>query len=175
MENSDIPLILGLDDQDKFMSPGANQRDDITSFYNGPPMIVFRDRGHLWIRWDYKYECLFTERKLTRLHYRFGHPGLKRMQKFLKRACPEKVDKETRSMLEAIQARCKECQYFAPKPFVVKVAVPRDGIMFNSEVVIGIMWIQGKYVLHVVDRTTHFQAARFILDDSTETIWRSFM
>ena len=175
VESSDIPLILGLDDQDKLLSPGVNQRDDTISFLGGAPMPVLRDRGHLWIRWNYEYECLFTEKELTKLHYRFGHPGVKRMHEFLKRASPDKVDKDTRSMLEKIQARCKECQYLAPKPFVVKVSVPHDGIVFNSEVVIDIMWIQGKHVLHVVDRATHFQAARFIPDDSTETIWRTFM
>ena len=175
VENSDIPLILGLDDQDKLLSPGVNQRDDTISFLGGAPMPVLRDRGHLWIRWNYEYECLFTEKELTKLHYRFVHPRNKRMHKFLKRASPDKVDKDTLSMLEKIQARCKECQYLAPKPFVVKVSVPHDGIVFNSEVVIDIMWIQGKHVLHVVDRATHFQAARFIPDDSTETIWRTFM
>ena len=175
VENSDIPLILGLDDQDKFKSAGVDQKSDTISFFDGPPMSVERDRGHLWIRWKYEDECLFTEKELTKLHYRFGHPGLKRMHEFLKRACPEKVDKDTRAMLENIQARCKECQYLAPKPYVVKVAVPREDIVFNSEVVIDIMWIQGKHVLHVVDKATHFMAARFIPDDSTETIWRTFL
>ena len=78
-------------------------------------------------------------------------------------------------MLEKIQSRCKECQYLAPKPFVVKVSVPREEIVFNGEVVIDIMWIQAKRVLHVVDRATHFLASHFIPDDSTETIRRTFM
>ena len=116
-----------------------------------------------------------TERELTKLHYRLGHPGPKHMHELLKRALPEKVDKDTRSMLEAIQASCKECQYLAPYPFVVKVVVPRDSIMLNSEILIDIMWIQEKHVLHVVDRATNFQAARFIPDDSTMTIRRTCM
>ena len=63
----------------------------------------------------------------------------------------------------------------AAKPYIVKVAVPRDDIFFNGEVVVDIMWIQGKHVLHVVDKATHFMAARFIPENLTETIWRTFL
>ena len=134
-------------------------------------MPVVREKGHLWLRWDYESECLFTEKELIKLHYRFGHPGIKRMHEFLKRAKPDEVNSETKKMLENIHARCKECQFPAPKPFVVKVAVPHDDLVFNSEVVVDIIWIQGRCVLHVVDRATHFQAARFLKDDSSESIW----
>lgn len=175
VENSDTPLILGLNDQDKLLSSGADQKENSISFLNGPKIPLVREKGHMWLRWNYEEECLYTEKELTKLHYRFGHPGVKRMHDFLKRVKPDDLDENTRGMLESIQARCKECQYLAPKPYVVKVAVPHEDFIFNSEVVVDIMYIQGKSVLHVVDRATHFQAARFLQDDSTESIWRTFM
>eukprot|EP00171_Calliarthron_tuberculosum_P001205 IDg1205t1 len=58
------------------------------------------------------------------------------MHDFLKRVKPEEVKKETRSMLDTIMAQCKECQYLAPKPYVVKFAVHYDDLMFNSEVIV---------------------------------------
>ena len=48
-------------------------------------------------------------------------------------------------------------------------------MIFNSEIVIDIMWIQGKDVLYAVDRAMRFQAVRFIPDDSSKTILRTFM
>ncbi len=73
------------------------------------------------------------------------------------------------------RARCIECQLLAPKPYVVQVAVPRDDLLFNSEVVVDIMYIQGKPVLHMVDMATHYQAARFLADEAAESVWRTFM
>jgi len=175
VENSDSPLILGLSDQDRLQSPGVNQRSNTMTFGTGPEIPIIRELGHLWIQWSYRTECLFTEKELTKLHYRFGHPGTERMYNFLKRVKPSEVNKETRAMLKDISSRCKECQYLAPKPYVVKVAVPRDDLMFNSEVILDIMYIQGRPVLHCVDKATHYQAAKFIDDISTETIWRTFM
>ncbi len=52
----------------------------------------------------------------------------------------------------------------ALKPYVVKVAVPYEDVMFNSAVIVDIMYIQGRLVLHAVDRATHFQEARFLHD-----------
>ena len=58
----------------------------------------------------------------------------------------------------------------APKSSVVKVNVPCEDIVFNSEVLIDIMWIQGIHVLHVFNKVTQFIAALLIPDDSTEVI-----
>ena len=64
-------------------------------------------------------------------------------------------------MLENISTRGKECQFLAPKLHVFDIAVPYDDHLFNSDVIAGIIYIQGRSVLHVVDSATHFQAARF--------------
>ncbi len=63
------------------------------------------------------------------------------MHDFLKQVKPNQVDEGTRAMLANIQARCRECQLLASKPYVVRVAVPRDDPLFNSEVVVDIMYI----------------------------------
>ncbi len=78
-------------------------------------------------------------------------------------------------MLGEIHSKCKKCQYLAPKPYVVKVAVPRQDVLFNSEVIIDIMYIQGRSALHGVDKASHFQAANFLQDDSFECVWKAFM
>ncbi len=62
-----------------------------------------------------------------------------------------------------------------PKPYVVKVAVPYEDVIFSSEVILDIMYIQGKSVLHLVDRATHFQAARSLDEFSVDTVWKTFM
>lgn len=103
---------------------GVDQRKNIIHFHDGPKLPVIRDMGHLRIRWDYSTECLFTEEEATKLQYRFGTPGFRRIHEFLKRTRPSEVDKSTRAMLEKIHERCKECQHLTPNPYVVKVAIP---------------------------------------------------
>ncbi len=49
-------------------------------------------------------------------------------------------------MLAEIQARCREWQLLAPKPYIVQCAVPRDDLLFNSEVVLDFIYIQVKSV-----------------------------
>lgn len=97
------------------------------------------------------------------------------MHEFLKRARPGEVDRSTRAMLEEIHERYKECQHLAPKPYVVQVAIPHADAVFNSEVIIDVMYIQGHPVLHCADRATNFQAARFLTKVSTECNWQTFM
>ncbi len=76
VENSDTPLILGLSDQDRLGSRGADQLINTIAFHDGPEIPLVRDNNHLWIRWDYRTECLYTQQELAKLHYRFGHPGI---------------------------------------------------------------------------------------------------
>lgn len=59
--------------------------------------------------------------------------------------------------------------------YVVKVAVQREDIMFNSKIVVYTLSIEGIPVLHVIDRATHFQAEKFLADISIENIWRTLM
>ncbi len=58
---------------------------------------------------------------------------------------------------------------------MVKVAVLHEYILFNTLILMDIMYIQGRSVLHVVDKGIHYQAAKFLHDDSIETISKAFM
>ncbi len=64
VKDADFPLILGLRDQDKLGTHGANQKENSISFGDGPSQKIVRDFGHLWLRWGYETECLFTETEL---------------------------------------------------------------------------------------------------------------
>ncbi len=61
-----------------------------------------------------------------------------------------------------------------PKALRRKSRRTYEDVMFNSEVIVDIMYIQGRTVRHSVDRSTHFQAARFLHEISTEIIWKTY-
>lgn len=68
----------------------------------------------MWFEWNCDTECLFTEKELTKLRYRFGNPDVRRLHEFLKKTRPEEVDKSTLSLVQKIHDQFKECQMLAP-------------------------------------------------------------
>ena len=72
VESSDTLPIVGWRDQDRVKLIGSNQRDVSIALFNGPPMSVHADRGHLLIRLNYTHEYVFIEGVPTELHCRFG-------------------------------------------------------------------------------------------------------
>ena len=69
----------------------------------------------------------------------------------LRKASPQNIDRRTRYILEKIYRSCDPCQRMSPKPFVFQVSMP-DDVVFNNEVIVDLMWLEGSPVLHVVDR-----------------------
>jgi hypothetical protein len=47
----------------------------------------------------------------------------------------------------------------------------KDDFEFNFEIIVDVMYIDGKPVLHIVDTATAFQAARFLKDMSAKAAW----
>jgi hypothetical protein len=47
----------------------------------------------------------------------------------------------------------------------------RDDYNFNFEIIIDIIYLNGKPVLQVINATTFFQAARFLKDMSVKNVW----
>ncbi len=70
---------------DRLNFPEADQVKDSTKFGDGPSLKLEKGSGHLSKRCNYNTECLFTEKELAKLHYRFEHPDVQRMHEFLKK------------------------------------------------------------------------------------------
>ena len=77
-------------------------------------------------------------------------------------------------MLEDISERCNTCQFSAQNPRRFTAFIP-DGIVFNRTVILDLMWIHSNPVLHVIDKDTHYSAARFLEGKSTEQVWQTFL
>lgn len=50
-----------------------------------------------------------------------------------------------------------------------------DGIVFNRELALDLMFLDKKAVLHVVDTQTHFSAAAFLKQQTIEHVWYAFL
>ena len=172
--NADVPMLFGLDLMKEL---GWYTNEVENTFCKDEPYpltvpLVFK-KGHLYLEWP-DYVILFTKMELEKLHRRFAHPSAEKLTNLLQRADPLRCEPGTRKVLEEIAKACKACQIMSPKPYVFQVAMP-DNIQFNHEVQLDLMFIDKKAILHVVDRGTHFSAARFIRRQNVEAVWNALI
>lgn len=107
-----------------------------------------------------------TEVELRRLHRRFGHPSVRRLQEILDRAGH---DSDTR-VLQHLTKYCEHCQKHGRSPGRFSFSIKED-VEFNFNVIVDIFYIQGKPVLHLVDEATAFQAGRWLQNISAKHVW----
>ena len=105
------------------------------------------------------------------MHRRLGHPSVNRMVKILKRA----GHKSHRHFIEYLTKFCLWCQRYGKSPGRFSFTY-KDDKAFNHTLVIDILFIQiaglkkKQPVLHVIDEETKFNAARWLNNQSTDTV-----
>jgi hypothetical protein len=107
--------------------------------------------------------CYLTDVELRRLHRRFGHPSVERLQKLLYSAGHE----TDRLAIEQLTKFCHYCQKFGKSPGRFRFTL-RDDVNFNYNIIVDIMYISGSPLLHIVDEGTRFQAGRWLRDISAK-------
>ncbi|EED12737.1 transposase, putative [Talaromyces stipitatus ATCC 10500] len=167
--NTPTPFLLCLDDMDKH---GAYLDNIANCMVKGDVRVpIIRKRGHPWFFLDKKQApvTFLTEIEMRRLHRRFGHPAVDRLHKLLKRAGHDDMDYNN---LAEIEKFCHHCQMNRQAPRHFKFTL-NDDREFNYEIVVDVMYLDGKPVLHVVDWATSFQAARFLKSLSAKDTWEA--
>lgn len=147
--------------QDKLIHAATGEYSTVTRYYEHP-----------FYRWNPVISCLFTETELRRLHRRFGHPKAEKLFNLLKRSELSNVTSATRKLLEKVTRRCKPFQENFPAPRRFKFTL-REDKKFNHSVFVDIFYIEKKPILHVVDESTRYQAARWLKNVSADTVWRA--
>jgi hypothetical protein len=177
-----IPFLLCLRDMDR-LKVYINNLENAMILKTGERVPVVRRFGHIFLLWDSLFQqflinsfdcnpCYLTHMELQRLHRRFGHPSVNKLQRVLERAGHE-VEKDA---LEHLTKYCEQCQKYGQAPRRFKFTIT-DDVDFNASVLLDIFWIpktQGKPVIHVLDEATNYQAGRFLKDMTSKHVWDSF-
>jgi len=167
-----VPLLFGLDALDAYAlyinsvenTLKCDSRDIVT------PLV--RKDGHIYLEWGHAIH--YTTAELERLHRHFNHPAAERLSALLARAGGPKATPNARAELDRVAAACQVCQRLAKAPSRYRVALPADGVTFNRTVYLDLMYLDGRSVLHVVDRDTAFSAAAFTRAEDVETLWQLY-
>jgi hypothetical protein len=169
------PFLLSLGDMDKLGVYFNNLTNCIVTPKGDVPVV--RRFGHSFLLWDTSLRsfitesfncnpCFLTSVELRRLHRRFGHPSVGRLQNVLERAGHD-VDRGT---LEYLTKYCEHCQKYGQSPGRFKFNL-RDDVNFNYSIIVDIFYISGKPVLHVVDEGTRYQAGQWLQNISATHTW----
>ena len=116
---------------------------------------------------------LYTEIELRKIHKGFGHPSVKTTYNLLSKANIEDLPDETMRQLKSIESDCHTCKVNAKSTRRFRLTVGTDDFRFNHHVIVDMMFINSRPVLHMVDESTHYQAASFLKSQSTSEIWKS--
>lgn len=168
----DVPFLLGLDVLTHIRAILDFNEDRLSGKFDDWSVPLVRKMGHLYVEWPVR--VLFSSTQLRRIHRHFKHPSAERLYALIKRAEPHGQHPELMRELEDIQRNCDVCQRVADAPWRFRVSLPDEEDTFNSKVCLDIMKLAQRSVLHAVDKSTRFGAARFLASESTSTIWSVF-
>lgn len=170
--DAETPFLICIQDMTRLGIYLNNCKNILVQEKTGKVVPVTMKFGHPWMQFDLETSqaaSFLTEKELRRLHKRFGHPSVRRLQKILARAGYD----ANSAVVKELTKYCEQCQMYTKSPgrFKFKLGDNIDPI-FNSEIVVDIMYLHGNQpVLQVVDLATGFMAARFLKEVSAKHIW----
>ncbi|OSX76619.1 hypothetical protein BU14_0183s0011 [Porphyra umbilicalis] len=167
-----IPFLFGLDALDAFSLYVNNVDNSLKCDARGFKTPLTRKDGHLYLVWNNAIHYTTTE--LDRLHRHFHHPQTGRLAELLRRAGGAKITPDVQAELAKVAAACDVCQRLAVAPHRFRTTMPSDDLSFNRTVYLDLMYLEGKSVLHVVDRDTAFSAAAFTDGERVDVLWQLY-
>lgn len=169
-----VPLLFGLDILDKFRMYANTVLNRLVCEAYSVTVPLVRKLGHVYYVWE--QNVLYTMPELRKLHRHFFHPQPDRLYAVINKAGGEHAKPSTLKQLQDVSRNCDLCQRLAKDPSRFRVALPPGDIVFNRTVLLDIMYLDGKPLLHVVDKDTLFSAATFLSNgESTEDVWRAYV
>ena len=166
-----IPFLLCLKDMDT-LGIYLNNITNQLICQDGKNIPIFSNWGHPWFFVNKNNKIAagihLTEAELCQVHTCFGHPSVNKLHKLLTRAGHDIEHKN----IEMIHKFCHYCQIKGKAPRRFKFTLKKD-VDFNYEIIVDVMYLDGKPVFHAVDAATVFRAGRFLKSMSAKDTWKA--
>lgn len=117
-------------------------------------------------------KCFYTTSEFNHLRCHFGHRNTDNLMNLLRKADLDTVQEGTRNTIQYIAESYDSCEKLSSLPHGFKFTL-RDDSQFNSTIYVNLLWIDKKTILHVVDESTRYQAARWVPTVSAEALWKA--
>lgn len=172
--DADIPLLLGIDVLDAEGMVADNVENVLEHRKHNWRLPITRRGKHMYVIWNIS-QVMYTRSQLKKMHMHFFHPSEKKLFNLLKRIDPEQTTSETLKIFDSISHACTTCTIHSSGPHRFRVSFPKNICVFNHELALDLMWLDGNSVFHVVDLHTHFSSAIFLRGKSTKDVWNAFI
>jgi len=171
-----VPFLLGLDTLDRYKIYVNNVTDELVCVNEGVNLPTTCSDGHVFYSWEWNSDILFTFPELVHIHRHFFNAKPERLNAVMRRAKNEDAVPETLQRLQDVAATCDVTQRLAKEPGRFRAALPEGDVIFNLVVLIDLMFLNGRAVLHIVNKDTLFSAATYLRDgQSTAAVWDAYM
>ncbi|OSX79162.1 hypothetical protein BU14_0085s0013 [Porphyra umbilicalis] len=168
----DVPVLLGHATPDRYGLYVNNVTKCLVSDGRGFALPLQRKGGHIYLVWG--EDVHYSVAELDRIHRHLSHPHPDRLVAVLRQAGNPHATAETRAQLDALTKACQVFQRLVQAPSRFRVVLLPDDIVFNRLILIDIMYLDGKPVLHVIDKVTLFSAAAFLSGEIVEAVWWTY-
>lgn len=183
---ADIPALLGMGILDRQSLTPCTVMSHVVKRVHDPesPLgykyfcyvpLVRSPSGHLYASMQYTITAYITRLQLLKLHRYFANCASEKLFTLLQSALPEDARAETRRVLEEIRKHCHKCQKIHVAPRICRVTMGTVDIQFNESFQMGIMILDGKRVLHVIDEGTRLKSAQLLSNKTTQSVWNTFL
>ena len=108
------------------------------------------------------------------MHRHFFHPSSRKLYDLLKRSDIGQATDNLKQLVDSVSSACNKCKEFSSRPFRFRASIPDNDVVYNHELALDLLWLNGSPVLHVVDTHTSFQNAIFVEDKTPEGLWKAF-
>lgn len=167
---ADTPFLLGLKDKDRLGLYFNNLENELIK--NNKSFPIIRQFGYPFLVWQDLpkilvsshmtkevplMQCFLTDQEIRQLHRWFGHSSAYRLFRLLKRSGHE-ID---HNVIKRLTNHCHFCQTYGKSSGRFKFTL-KDDVEFNHTIFVDVVHIDGNPVLHIVDKQTKFQAARWL-------------
>ena len=77
--------------------------------------------------------------------------------------------------MDSVSEACNKCKEFSSRPFRFRASIPDNDIVYNHELELYLLWLNGIPALNVVDTHNSFQNSIFVEDKTPEGLWKAFI
>ncbi|POS82415.1 hypothetical protein EPUL_006188 [Erysiphe pulchra] len=167
--NDEIPFLLCLYDMDRLQVKLDNLNNVLLQGDKSFPVI--RRFGHIFLpnKVIFKSSDFFLSTiELRRLHRRFCHPSADRLCNLLKNSKHEVYRNSVTNPIMLVKNMVDHPDVLNSHCMTNQLILT---ILFNHSIHVDVFYINGKPILHVVDETTRFQAAKWLANMTSQTMW----
>lgn len=170
----DIPLLIGLDMMRELRLSRCPSDCCLIHVDTGNKYPLKNDE-HLVLQWSaLPITSFYTKGQIRRLHKHFIHPSASKLYELLRKASSNELESDIRKLIEEISRSCATCAEINDRPVSFSVRTP-DSVIFNQQLLIGIMYYNSRPIIHIVDRGTRFSEARYLRRADAMTFWNIFV